>query len=285
MARTLEEIREEIIERKESCNELNGLDSSSKTAIWRLWIYITAFAIWTLEKLFDQHRNEVDEMLKQRIPHTARWYRNKALDFLLGVNLMTDSDKYPDGVTDIENKKIIKYAAVVEIGSRLIIKIATEKDGELGPIDSDNLEGFTRYIQEIKDVGVRFNAINYLPDLLVLNIEIYRDPLVLDDNGNHRTKAIEPVKIALNEFMKELPFNGELILQELANKLEGAEGVRIVNIKQASTAWIDSETLKYGEVYEDIDVKKIPESGYFKIVYQKDVKPGDTNYTNIKYVV
>ncbi len=277
MARTVEEIKQQIIERKESYSELDGLNSTSKTALWRLWTYITAFAIWTLEKLFDQHKTEVEELLKQRIPHTARWYRNKALNFLLGVNLMTDSDKYDTtGMSDedIQKAKIIKYSAVVEKNSRLIIKIATEKNSELSPIEPKQQEAFTAYIEEIKDAGVRFNVINYLPDLLDLRIRIYRDPLLLDEDGTHRQKGTKPVEKALQEFMKELPFNGELILQELANKLEQAEGVRIVQIDEAQTAWIDPSKSSYGS-YESVDVKQIPVSGYFKI---KD-------YKGITYVV
>jgi len=79
MARSIEQINNEIIKAKESEPALVGLTSTSKVAIWRLWAYITAFVIYTLELIFDQHKAEVLDALTQLKPHTARWYRNKAL--------------------------------------------------------------------------------------------------------------------------------------------------------------------------------------------------------------
>lgn len=81
MARTITDIQNEILTAKQNEPELAELNSTSKTAIWRLWVYITAFVIHTLELIFDKHKSEVSEALRQLKPHTARWYRNKALAF------------------------------------------------------------------------------------------------------------------------------------------------------------------------------------------------------------
>lgn len=61
MARTVEQIQNEILKAKETEASLNGLNSTSKVAIWRLWVYITAFVIWTLEKIFDEYKKEVSK--------------------------------------------------------------------------------------------------------------------------------------------------------------------------------------------------------------------------------
>ena len=53
MARSIEQINNEIIKAKESEPALVGLTSTSKVAIWRLWAYITAFVIYILELIFD----------------------------------------------------------------------------------------------------------------------------------------------------------------------------------------------------------------------------------------
>ena len=279
MARSIEEIQEEILQAKASYKELDALNSTSKVSIWRLWVYIVAFCFWTLEKLFDKHKAEVQEILLQRTAHTLRWYRNKALDFMYGYNLVEDTDKYDlENLTaeEIDAAKIIKYSAVVEAKneSRLIIKIATEESGKLKPINKTQKEAFTAYIEEIKDAGVPIAVINYLPDLLSLNIRIFRDPMILDANGVNRLTAQQSVNEALQKFMKELPFNGELILQQLANKLENVEGVKVVQIDEALTSWIDAGSGSYGN-FQTIDVKQIPVSGYFEI----------QNFEGIKYVV
>ena len=279
MARMIEQINNEIIKAKESEPALAGLTSTSKVAIWRLWAYITAFVIWTLEKIFDEHKKEVSEALSEQKPHTARWYRNKALAFQYGFNLHSETDLFDNtgkGKEEIENSKIIKYSAVTEADteSRLIVKIATEQGGELQPISQGQKASFEAYMQEIKDAGVKITTINYLPDILKLKMKIYRDPLVLDENGQSILTGEKPVEKAIKEYFKKLPFNGELVLAHLVDALQQVEGVKIPHIILAESKWIDAETNGYGN-FQPIEVKTIPISGYFKI----------ENFDNINYIV
>lgn len=310
MARKIEEIQQSILFAKNTEKELDDLTTNSKTAIWQLWIYIVSVAIWTLETLFDKHKAEVNDALAQLKPHSPRWYRNKALAFQDGFALIQDSDvfrsDYYDIATDkwipateeeIRNSKIIKYSAVTEsaVESRLIIKIATEINNELSPISNDKKNNFEKYINEIKDAGVRVTVVNYEPDILKLQLKIYRNPLVLDGNGTLVLTGAgvggNPVKDAIRQYMKDLPFNGELILAHLVDKLQKIEGVEIPHIEGSSTRWIDSSSGVYGN-FTGVDVKKIPSSGYFKVVFADELNPDDPEYpqkfensSTIEYVV
>lgn len=279
MARTTEAIFADLLAKKEADANLAVLSSTSKTAVWRLWLYITAYAIWSLETLFDVHRTEVNSILSELKPHTARWYRNKALAFQYGFDLYPDTDVFNNvGYTQeqIDNSKMIKYAAVTEAvnESRLIVKIATEDgNSELAPIGEPEKESFDAYIDEIRDAGVKVTVINYLPDVLRLHIKIYYDPLVLTSSGVSILTGKKPVEIALKEFMKELPFNGELILSALVDKLQQTEGVEIPHLVSTASSWINDEGTSYGN-FENIAVKKIPVSGYFKI----------ENFNSVEYI-
>lgn len=279
MARTIQDIQAEMLRAKENEPALAELNSTSKVAVWRLWVYIMAFAIHTLERIFDQHRKEVAEALSEQKPHTPRWYRNKALAFQYGFDLIPDTDKFNNtGKTEdeIENSKIVKYSAVTEseTESRLIVKIATEQGGELQPISTAQKASFEAYMQEIKDAGVKITTINYLPDIMMLKMKIYRNPLVLDENGMSILTGEKPVEKAIKEYLKQLPFNGELVLAHLVDVLQKVEGVRIPHIILAESKWIDARTHGYGN-FQPIEVKTIPVSGYFKI----------ENFDNISYVV
>uniref|UniRef100_UPI00160CC53A hypothetical protein n=1 Tax=Ornithobacterium rhinotracheale TaxID=28251 RepID=UPI00160CC53A len=75
MARTIEEIQAEIYREKENHEALNELNSTSKTALWRLWIYIVSVAIWSLEKIFDRHRAEIDERIRVQKNFRLPWYK------------------------------------------------------------------------------------------------------------------------------------------------------------------------------------------------------------------
>lgn len=280
--RTLQEIQSEILQAKEAEPLLSELNSNSKTAIWRLWIYITSFAIWSLEKIFDQHKKEVDFRLSELKPHTARWYKNKALAFQYGFDLQKDSDIFNNtGKTEdeINTSKIVKYSAVVEKDTgQLIVKIATENAGKLQPISPTQLQAFQAYMAEIKDAGVRVTITNYLPDRLILDLEIYYDPLILDENGTHRLSAEKPVEQAIEQYMKELPFNGEMILAHLIDKLQAVEGVKIPHLVNAQSSWIDPHSGGYGTP-QPISVAVIPESGYFEVSFENQEFK-----TNIKYI-
>ena len=75
-------------------------------------------------------------------------------------------------------------------------------------------------------------------------------------------------------FLKELPFNGELVLAHLVDKLQAVEGVIIPTLLQASSSWIDAAINNYGTPTV-IDIKRIPVSGYYE----------PANFDNIEYVV
>lgn len=277
MARTIQEIQTFILQAKAQEPALNELNSISKVAIWRLWVYIIAVAIWSLEKLFDQHRADIDKRLAELKPHTARWYRSKALAFQYGFDLLPDSDKFNNqGHTEeaIEASKIVKYSAVIESKNegRLIVKIAGEQGEQLQPITDAQKQAFEAYLQEIKDAGVRLSVVNYQPDVLHLQMKIVYDPLVLDSNGQSIIHATRPVEETIKSYLKRLPFNGELVLAHLIDALQQAEGVKIPHLVLAQSKNITSSG-GYG-AFETIEISKIPTAGYFTI----------DNFNDITYV-
>ena len=277
MARSIQDIQQLIYAQKAQEPALESLNSTSKVAIWRLWVYIISVAIWSLEKLFDLHRTDIDKRLTELKPHTARWYRSKALAFQYGYYLAPDSDKYNNQwLTEeqIEASKIIKYSAVVESKNegRLIVKIAGEQGDTLQPITDVQRKSFEAYLQEIKDAGVRLSVVNYQPDVLHLQMKIVYDPLVLDSNGQSITKATKPVEETIKSYLKRLPFNGELVLAHLIDALQQAEGVKIPHLVLAQSKNITSSG-EYG-AFETIEISKIPTAGYFTI----------DNYNDITYI-
>ncbi|CAA0238930.1 conserved hypothetical protein [Tenacibaculum maritimum] len=74
--------------------------------------------------------------------------------------------------------------------------------------------------------------------------------------------------------MKELPFDGELILQNLIDKLQKVDGVKIAHLVEAKSSSLNPNTSEHG-IASIIEVKRIPESGYFEI----------ETFENIEYVV
>ncbi len=269
MARKVSEIQKEILDAKANDARLNGLTSTSKSAIWRLFIYIIATVIGTLEKLFDVHAAEVYEKLAELKPHTTRWYHQKAMAFQYGFDLLPESDNFDNtDKTDeqIAASKVIQYAALSERQnpSKLVLKIATEKDGKLSELPQEIAEAFRSYMDEIKDAGVWLDVVNFKPDKLRLKLRIVRDKLVMKSNGEHIINHNFPVNDTLERFVRNLPFDGKLSLQKLVDALQETDGVIDLSVDEAKIARIDADgaASQYGS-FTDIDIACTPASGYF----------------------
>jgi hypothetical protein len=280
MARTTIEIQNVILTDIASNEVLSQkLDSTSKVAVYRLFSFIIASAIWVLEKLFETHYLECRQLISDQKNGRKSWYRTLALNFQYGFDLVTDKDYFVNGnatTEQIEASKIVKYAAVAEPDdeSRIIIKIAGETNGFLSPITPEQKEAFQAYIKDTKWAGTKTTVINYLPDRLYLNIQIKRDALVLDNSGMSILNANFPVNEAIQEFMKELPFDGDLMSSALVDKLQIVPGVLDATVVSAESAWINPDIGGY-DIPQPIFISKIPVSGYYEIV----------SFDNISYVV
>lgn len=283
MARTVKEIQQEILKAKENEPALNELSSTSKTAVWRLWIYVFSLSLYTQELLFNSHSSDMDIKIREFRAGSVRWYRNEALGFQYGFPYDRELGDFKSASStqeEIDNSKIIKYAAVTETTKgKLIVKIATEDNSKLTPINESQFNSFKAYFKDIKYAGTHITYINYLPDLLKLKLRIVRDALILNEEGMHILEGNFPVNDTIKLFLKKLPFDGQLSLQKLEESLLDIQGVTDLSLDAAQTAWIDPNVGNYG-AYENIDISKIPVSGYFEVNLEND----GTTKSDISYV-
>ncbi len=248
MARSINEIQESILESINSDTELNALEvlttnekdnltSSSKVAIWRLFVFVISVSFWTIEKLFDTLKQEIEELLYLLKPHKPSWYRKKVLDFQFGQEL-NEKDYYDNTnltVKQIEDAKVVKYAAVVEINSILYIKVAAQQDAIRVRLSDDQEAALIQYIKLIRDAGVKVRLVNRDADLLKLEIDAYYNPLEIDANGARLDGSDnEPLQNKLQQYLKEFEFNGELVLTKLTDQLQQVQGIEMPVIKNAS---------------------------------------------------
>lgn len=251
----------------------------SKASFESIFFDVFAYCVLILEQIFDQHKKEIDTAIYEQKSGTPRWYRNMALSFQYGFDLLTDSDKFENTgftIDQIDASKIIKYCSVKESGesNRLVVKVAGESANALIPLTTLQLESFSQYMEEIKYAGVRLNIVNNPADKLLLTMVVYRDVLVIDANGNNILNGGKPVEQAINAYIRNLPFDGELVLNDLIEKLRAVDGVDNAHIVVATSSAYDTVTLAFSE-YAPINVKTIPVAGYFEI----------PNFDSVTYVV
>jgi hypothetical protein len=268
MARTIDEIQQSIITEVQADTTLAPVaTSTSKTALWRLWTRIVAVAAWTVEVLFDTLKAEVNELLAVLKPHTLKWYATKAKAFQYGYSLPADTDVYDNtGLTEtqISDSQIVKYVAVVEQTKNLRLKVA-KLATDLAPLTAPELTAFREYMARVKDAGVKLIIDSNVADKLKLNIEIYYDPLILNDAGQRIDGSdLQPVQNAINKYLQNLPFNGVFVLAYLVDELQKVDGVVVPNITQALAT--------YGLLpFTSINVKYQPDSGYLRFENSGDL--------------
>lgn len=291
MARNILEIQNDIFVRIASNPDMAALNATSKVSVYRLLVFVFSYAVLMLEKILDVHAAQVDKAIYENKPGTARWYRNMALKFQMGMNLLTDDDEFDNtrlvnGVMvnytadEIEASKIIKYCSVRQSleSSRLIIKIAGETGENLRPLVGSEIDAFDYYMSQVAYAGVKIDVVNNPADQLLLNIAVYRNPLVLDSEGNNIANGGQSVPLALKQYMKNLPFDGELVINDLIGYLRNVPGVINVHIISAQSKYKDMATGLFTD-YKNIDVKTVPVAGYFIAITPE----GETAY--IDYVV
>jgi hypothetical protein len=276
MSRTLNEIQEIILQKKavtaslsplevlttSEQNTLSNLTSTSKVSIWRLWSYICAFSIWTLEQIFDAFRVEIQEIISLNKIGSLSWYRQKMLEFQLGFSLseMGVYDNTNAIQAEVLASLIVKQSAIEELDGKLKIKVATEdENGDLIPLSGVQMAAFKNYAEAIKYAGTRLILVSRVPDDFKTEYVIYYDPLVLDAFGSRLDgQNSEPVQDAVRSFLRNLEFNGEIILTKLTDFLQLIEGVEEPVLVSASA--------KYGLYpYAAVNEFYIADAGYMKL--------------------
>ncbi|MCP3682122.1 MAG: hypothetical protein GY861_05465 [bacterium] len=288
MARSLETIYNQIIDEKKTFTVLNtltpindnfqsllsNLTSTSKVAIWRLWIYLVALAIWFHEQVFDAHKTEVEQMILDNQLGQLRWYVTKAKAFQNGYDLSWDGSKYVY-VADDPDSQIVNQASALDGDSVVLIKIATYVDpanpntSELEALSAAEEAAFEAYLTLIKPAGIQTQVINADPDDLIVDINIMYDPLLITANGEliedstiTTLKAGEkPAEDSFDTYLKSIPFDSKFRVVDMVDALQAAEGVENVVVNQCDAR---SGTNPYSDILAEYDQQYTTNSGYFK---------------------
>lgn len=265
MARTIEEIKAVIAAdfmSNTGAAEIYGFTPGekftarfSKVSVENTLFYIVACAVWVVETLFDTHKSDVETRIEQLLPHTTRWYRGKALNFLYGYKLLTDSDEFDTAgksEADIEAARVVKYAVSAEEGSKLVIKVAGESaDGTREPISAEACNALSDYFAEIKDAGVKIELVNRPADTYGCSLTVWYNPTAYAETVEQACRA------AIREYVENLPFNGRYTNADLV--------ARVCEVTDVVTAQLTRATVE-GEV---IDGYHYPAAGYFAVADDK----------------
>lgn len=285
MSRTFNEIQEEILAAKATASELNALEvlttseqtlnsatSTSKVSIWRQWVWIFSFCIFSLEKLMDVFKSDVEKRIAETKAHTKDWYREKALAFLYGFQLgetdIYDTTGYTDA--EINTAKIIANAAAVKTiisgAGALRLKLVRNVSNELAPLLPEQLIAITEYMNLVSDAGTTVIPTTGAADDLKLQLTVYYDSLILGVDGARLDGTdAQPIQTAIKEYLKSVKFNGSLIIDRLESVIGNVSGVTIPVVKNAYSKYAAYNYTDVAQGVGLINDIRVADAGYMKL--------------------
>lgn len=243
MAKTYQECYDELLAQKNSITALDTLNSTSNTAIYKLWISVMALAYMAMSYLFESHKTEVDLIVASAPVGTPAWYAEKALAFQLGddIQIINNVITYPVGST---GAKIVTRAVAKNTSEGFCaIKVAKGTAGALEELTTTEFAQFNTYIDKIQFAGTRLSCINLPADLLTVSANITYDAI-------YAPEAVKAdVITAINQFLANMPFDGLLYREKLRDAVQAVTGV--VDVEFVSmTAIAENITYPIGQFYE-----------------------------------
>lgn len=231
----------------------------SRVSLESILMYVVASALWLVEAMVQEHRREVDELIRDLKPHTLRWYARMARAYMHGYQLVPETDRYDlEGIPleTLERARLVRYAVATESHSIVYLKVSgADSLGQPTPLDAATLSGLQAYIDEIKDAGVAVEIINQPADSLRLEVTLHIAPHLLGQETTLEQDAIKTTR----QLLSALPYDGLLRLSEIVRALEAMPEVEAATIARAMTRAHSATS------WHELDGYHRPHAGYWRL--------------------
>jgi hypothetical protein len=224
MSRSVSAIQQQMLDNIAADSTLSTLlTSTSKRAIYRLYTYIIAVAINTLEQLIDIFTANVEAIALAASPATPAWIQAQIFKFQYStltsqvVQLVNFAPAYP--VVDPTLQIISRCSVTTNLSNSVIIKVATGTPP--AALTSGQLSALQSYVNTIGIAGVIYNVVSLSPDNLYIQANIYYQ-------GQYSPVIQANVIAAINNYLASLPFNGQMKLSDLEASIRTVAGVNDV---------------------------------------------------------
>lgn len=217
-------------------------ESFSVVSLESILFGIVATVVWTLETLFDRHKEEVYQKATSTIVASAAWYHHLALRFQKGDTLVYDEATKSYGyATEDTSKQIVKYAAVRDAGKFIRMLVSGDKNGRPSRLEDADLIPFKEYMNRVKIAGVVLEIDSYAPDIIRVIAECTVDPLVIDAQGRRIIDGSYPVVDAINNYLNNIDYGGTFNKNRLIDAIQNVRGVvdiRLISVQYSINSGI-----------------------------------------------
>jgi len=261
MARSIQEIAQQMIDAKQADANLAGLTSTSQTSIWRLWIFIVATAINIQEQLQDIFKTEIEGIVENNYVGAPKWIRQKCLEFQYSsinpqILVITDNIKIAYPIIDTALRIITRASVSTDLNKNVVIKVAkSEPPTQLSAPEETALEA---YFKEIKPAGITWNLVNAVSDKLFIEGEVFYD-------GMYSATIGDIVPNAINSYLSTIDFDAQIKISDLDHAIRSATGVKDIKLKNI---WLRKNSIPLANAFKLIDdytlviISIVPYAGY-----------------------
>lgn len=215
-----------MLDAKAADSNLNGLTSNSRTAIWRLWIYIVASCINIFEQLQDAYKAEIELIADTAIPGTLQWVQDRTFRFQYDATtpqvLVVNSDLTLSYATVDDSKKIVTRCSVTQGTNRVVnIKVAkatSTTDSTPIQLTTPEYNSLVGYWSLIGFAGLTYNVINKVSDKVSVTATIYY-------KGQYASTIQTDVENAIRNYLASIPFDGKVRISKIEDAIQAVIGV------------------------------------------------------------
>lgn len=229
MARTINEIQQEIIAYKNAQPELAAFNSTSHRAIWLLWTYVIAVAIAVHEQLLDVYTATLEKLLATLPAANKLWVQKKMFEFQYSATnpqVIQLIDAVPSYPVINSNLQIITGCSVNStLPNEVEVKVV--KGDPFQALSTPERNAAQDYINTIGIAGVNYSVVSLNPDVLYVVADVYY-------RGQYAATIQDIVETAVENYLRSLSttdLQGLLKISDLENSIRNATGVTDVFLR------------------------------------------------------
>lgn len=262
MAKSINEVYNEMIQVKEAIPELDGL-TTSNGSVWKLLLYIPSVVIATLTQLFDLFKKDIEGIRDQSTATTIEWWNYKLINHFQydptnnekGV-LIIDTNLTPYYFTTDTTKRIVKFCSTKR-GDKggATIKVAKDNgSGQPMQLTPDELSASISYVRTIQGAGDTLSVVSFPPDDIDGELTVFAD-------GQYSLEAVKvKVQTAITSFFQNIEYDGTILIVDLMEYIKVVEGVKNIVIKDLKATPQGGATKVFNTVSENYSYNT--QSGY-----------------------
>lgn len=195
--------------------------ANSEMSGWRL---IAAKVVRLIEQLIEGHSTNIESKLLKKQYGTEYWYKEIALMYQYGDAIEIDEYGLPFYSLVDASKKIIAQCAIVSEPGIVRIKVARSVEGDLLPLNDDQLINFSQYMQMRMPIGLNMIVVSTIADRVKLHGTVVIFDQYLPVN------VIADLKSGFTAYQKSFDFNGFISISDFYEVLNAVEAVEFADI-------------------------------------------------------